>query len=40
MVEAIIAGDVVRARDLYREHRSKAAKAMIGIIEKLGMHHL
>lgn len=40
VVEAIIAGDVVGARDLYREHRSKAAKAMIGIIEKLGMNHL
>ena len=40
VVEAILAGDVAVARELYREHRSKAANAMIGIIEKMGMNHL
>lgn len=40
VVGAILAGDAVQARELYRQHRSKAANAMISIIERMGMAHL
>ncbi|UYQ73092.1 GntR family transcriptional regulator [Pelagibacterium flavum] len=40
VVEAILAGDAAQARELYRQHRSKAANAMISIIEQMGMSQL
>ncbi|WP_206513359.1 GntR family transcriptional regulator [Pelagibacterium montanilacus] len=40
VVEAILEGDAALARELYRQHRSKAAKAMISIIERTGMTQL
>lgn len=40
IVEAILAGDAARARELYRHHRESAAKAMMKLIEDFGLNRL
>jgi DNA-binding GntR family transcriptional regulator len=40
VVNAILAGDAVRARRLYRDHREKASNGMVAIIEQFGLTRL
>ncbi|MET4575753.1 GntR family transcriptional regulator [Ottowia thiooxydans] len=40
IVEAILAGDAAKARDLYRSHRETAAKGMMKLIEDFGLNRL
>jgi DNA-binding GntR family transcriptional regulator len=40
VVEAILAGDPVRATRLYRDHREKASGQMVRIIEQYGLTRL
>jgi len=40
VVEAILAGDAARARELYRLHRERAAHSLLEIIEKYGLVRL
>jgi DNA-binding GntR family transcriptional regulator len=40
IVEAILAGDAARARDLYRTHRETAAKGMMEIIKQYRLNRL
>jgi DNA-binding FadR family transcriptional regulator len=40
IVEAILSGNAIKARDLYREHRETAAKAMMKLIREFGLNRL
>ena len=40
IVEAILSGDAIKARDLYRDHREKAAKSMMKLIGDFGLNRL
>ena len=40
IVNAILSGDAIKARNLYREHRQKAAKAMLKLIGQYGLNRL
>jgi DNA-binding GntR family transcriptional regulator len=39
-LEAILAGDAVRARDIYRAHRERARDSLMAIIEQYGLSQL
>jgi DNA-binding GntR family transcriptional regulator len=40
IVDAILSGDAIKARNLYRDHREKAAKAMLQLIGQYGLNRL
>lgn len=39
-LEAILAGDATRARDIYRAHRARGGRELISLIERYGLNRL
>jgi DNA-binding GntR family transcriptional regulator len=39
-LEAILAGDAMRAREIYRTHRERARDSLMAIIEQYGLSQL